>query len=200
MRVVVTGNMGCGKSTVVGIMSEMLQKYTTFDFDRCVHALYEDCGVQYQLINAFGTTTRSDIRSLAFADKAAMITLGEIFNARIMNNMKMVCDASQDVILDIPLWFEHIEPISSTFQIKIDRVVCVVCKSDAQMTRIRDRSGLDEQQIKSILAAQLPQHTKSERSDYVIDNSGLVSDTRNAVEELVIQLLWRNYLNPMEDV
>lgn len=178
MRFVVTGNMGCGKSTVVQMIREMLPDHQLFDFDKMVHGLYQDPVIQIQLLVAFGTDERRAISNYVHADPEQMNTLEAILNGMIVLR---VADAfkEENIILDMPLYFEY---FAQTYAAP---VVCVTCEPSIQRNRIRSRNGFTDEKIDQILAKQLPQDQKAKRSNVVIDNSGTVDDLRKQVVAFV---------------
>lgn len=180
MRFVVTGNMGCGKSTVVQMMRGMLPTYQLFDFDKIVHGLYDDPELQMGLLIQFGTSDRKEISDIVHASSVKMATLEKMFNYHILLHVEAAFE-QEDIILDIPLYFEYIADKG----LPVDGVVCVTCEPEKQRSRIRSRNGFDDAKIDSILAKQLSQQEKAARSNYVIDNSGDLDDLREQVRTFV---------------
>lgn len=184
MRFVVTGSIGCGKSTVVKMLREYLPDYRVVDFDAIVHGLYDDPHMQIALLLTFGCSERKQISDIVHASQDAMNKLGKIMNEQIMKRLQAECQAD-NLILDIPLWFEHIEPWITVFDLEINGVVCITCSPQVQRNRIRSRNGFDDEKINSIIAKQLPQQEKAARSNYVIDNSGDLDGLREQVRTFV---------------
>lgn len=180
MRFVVTGNMGCGKSTVVQMLQEVLPDHRLFDFDKVVHGLYEDPQLQLGLLIQFGVTDRKQISDIVHSNSIKMATLERMFNHHIMLQVESAFQ-EQDIILDIPLYFEYI----ADKEFPVDGVVCVTCSPKKQRDRIRSRNGFSDAKIDAILAKQLPQDEKAKRSNVVIDNSGTVDDLRRQVVSFV---------------
>lgn len=178
MKFVVTGNMGCGKSTVVQMIREMLPDHQLFDFDKMVHGLYEDPNVQLSLLVNVGATDRKTISTMAFADPSVMTKVEKIMNGLIILR---VAEAfrEENIIIDMPLYFEY---FAQTFAAP---VVCVTCRPEIQRDRIRSRNGFSDEKIDQILAKQLSQQEKASRSNVVIDNSGTVDDLRKQVVAFV---------------
>jgi dephospho-CoA kinase len=181
MRFVVTGNMGCGKSTVVQMMREMLPDHQLFDFDTVVHGLYEDPNLQVGLLLQFGVTDRKQVSDIVHANSTKMATLERMFNAHILEHVTLAFK-QDDIILDIPLYFEY---LADNATLKCDGVVCVTCEPSIQRNRIRSRNGFSDEKIDQILSKQLPQIDKAKRSNVVIDNSGTVDDLRKQVVAFV---------------
>src|SRR5712671_3801662 len=65
-----------------------------------------------------------------------------------------------------------------------DKVVLVTCTPSVQHQRLRERSGLTEDQISARIRSQMPMDEKAMYADYVIDNSGDLANTRRQVEHV----------------
>jgi dephospho-CoA kinase len=66
----------------------------------------------------------------------------------------------------------------------VDRILVVDCPEDEQVRRVAGRSGLAPDEIRAIMAAQLPRMARLARADDVIDNSGPASDIAPKVAAL----------------
>ncbi len=60
-----------------------------------------------------------------------------------------------------------------------------------QLQRTMQRDDNDEDQVKRIMAAQLPREKRLARADIVIDNSGSLDELDSLVEELHKEFLLR---------
>jgi pantetheine-phosphate adenylyltransferase len=80
MRIVVTGNIGSGKSTAVKMLMPLLPGYTLFDFDQAVADLYNDPTTQMTLDVIFGTHIKSEISDIGHGDPAKMAQLENVVN------------------------------------------------------------------------------------------------------------------------
>jgi dephospho-CoA kinase len=73
-----------------------------------------------------------------------------------------------------------------------DRLVVVTCRPEQRIERWAARIGVDEEtarrEVMRRMAAQLPDEEKIKTSDYVIDNSGSLDETRKRVEEVYAEL------------
>jgi len=165
MKIVITGNIGCGKSTATRVIHRMLPDYYLFDFDHVVASLYSDEIVRMQLINAFGTADKGQISDIVHADQKAMLKLRSITDAAILTAIYSA-NKRVDVIFDIPLYFEF----NDLMRLNPDAVICVTADEASQIERVKARSGFSEEKIRSIIAKQLPQDEKVARSDYLLHN------------------------------
>jgi dephospho-CoA kinase len=55
---------------------------------------------------------------------------------------------------------------------RVHRVLVVDCPEAVQVARVMARSGLSEQEVRAIMAAQLSREERLARADDVVDNSG----------------------------
>ena len=85
----------------------------------------------------------------------------------------------------VPLLFE------ANLKKMFNEIWCVICDETIQMKRLQDKGFLVED-VKSRLKAQLPQNEKARLSDYVIDNSGTVVETKEQVIKRLKQLAQSN--------
>jgi dephospho-CoA kinase len=60
----------------------------------------------------------------------------------------------------------------------------VDCPEALQIARVRQRSGLPEEQIRRIIGAQIQREARLAAADDVIDNSGPVSAMQHQVQKL----------------
>lgn len=180
MRIVVTGNMGCGKTTVVRILGALLPAYVVFDFDATVASLYQEPYIQDCLNGAFGTHDKRKISDIVHGNHTGMMKLRAIFDSVLIEHTQYAATI-KDVILDIPLYFEA----SSMLNISPDVIVCITACIDDQVRRVQKRSGFDHDKIMLILDSQLPQEIKASLSDYLIPNAGTEHDLIITVKRFV---------------
>ena len=82
----------------------------------------------------------------------------------------------------MPLLFE------SGWQADFDYIVCVVAEPDIALQRAVDRDSVHRVEIEEIFKVQLDGAFKAERSNWVIDNSGSLKETRIQVKKLAAKL------------
>jgi dephospho-CoA kinase len=85
---------------------------------------------------------------------------------------------SSYTILAVPLLFENQldSMCNSTVVVDVDETT--------QLTRAMDRDGVDLNNIKRIMAQQMPRKQRCERADFVIDNNGTPDETVETVKKL----------------
>jgi len=65
-----------------------------------------------------------------------------------------------------------------------DRILVVDCEEALQIARVRERSGLNQQQIRQILTAQVDRATRLAAADDVIENNGSLNELIAATDRL----------------
>lgn len=187
MKIIVTGNIGCGKSTVVRMMQQApaLADYQLFDFDQMVAKLYEDDVIKMQLDVAFGTSSKCEISDIVHRSQIKMDTLQSILNGWILANTR-IAFKQPNMIYDIPLWYEKIEP--AIVPISDFIIVCVCATEDNQIERVKARNGWSEEKIRSVIDKQWKQAHKAGLADYVITNYGTVDQLKAKVDEFTSNL------------
>lgn len=167
MHIVITGGMGCGKSTITEYLKSHLPDFKFFDMDETVRSLYHDESLKARLRETFGTDKRSEISDIVFDNPVARQRLYALVNSTVFCAMKPF-DRYENVIYDIPLYFEMIDEL----EFEPDEVICVSCSPETQRERIKKRDGFSDDKISSILALQLPLSDKESMSDHVIHTDG----------------------------
>jgi len=174
MKIVITGNIGCGKSTVTNFIHTLLPHYQVFDIDAVVRELYKDVDIKLALEREFGTSSKTEISDIVFFDEDAKNKLYDIINPYLIAAVES-WQVLPDVIFDIPLFFEY---FTSIFDKSHDTyVICVSCSDDNQLLRIKDRGGIAETKAQAIMAQQLSLDEKIKRSNAVIHNDSTKEET-----------------------
>lgn len=85
-------------------------------------------------------------------------------------------------VVDIPLLFEN------GVDWGLDAIVVTTVNEAEQRRRALARPGMTVEKLEAILARQMPQAEKVKRATYIIDTSGTIGATQQAVAELVQRL------------
>lgn len=167
MKMVITGNMGCGKSTVVNILQKHLKNYNFFYFDKNVHQLYEDENIKKTLNIEFGTSDRRKLSDMVYQNNDAMKKLRSILDPSILLFTQKAASL-ENVILDMPLYLEY----KDSWGIVVDKILCITTTLENQINRVKKRNNFSEEKILSIIKQQLSQKEKEKMSDFIIENNG----------------------------
>ena len=176
LRIGLTGGIGSGKSAV-GMLFEQ-HGICVIDADAIAHALTAPGGAAISeitqafgsaMITASGAMDRALMRSCVFNDSAQKQRLEQILHPLIREQTEAAAQAADSpyVILMIPLLVEGGLPHR-----RVTRVLVVDCAEAAQVTRVMQRNGFDEGQVRAIMANQASRAARLAVADDVIDNNG----------------------------
>lgn len=172
MNIVITGNIGCGKSTIAKILADKLPAYSLHDVDQLVHDLYSNSRFTLELQHAFKTTVRQEISDIVFKDDVKRKQLEKMSEKYLDDGVTQLM-YMQNAIVEFPLYYE----MGMRANHSVNRVViAVICDAETQMTRVKARNGFSDEKIQSIMHKQLSTELKASMADYVIYNEGDVSD------------------------
>jgi dephospho-CoA kinase len=200
-----TGNIACGKSTVLELLRE--RGAQVLDADRVTHELQAPGQPVYHAIVAEfgpsilsasdGSINRRALGTIVFADPAALRRLEQIIHPavreRIMGWLKSVGVGGWELgdgKNQLPTLNSQL-PVAVIDAIKLleggwkqicDAIWVVTCPPEQQLARLISTRGMREDEARARIAAQPPQADKIAQADVVIDNSGPLEDTRRQVE------------------
>lgn len=182
MNIIITGNIGCGKSTVMEKLKKEFPHYNYHSVDAMVHDLYDNTKFNLFLLNTFGTTDRAKVSDIVFNDQAKKTLLENESLSYLWQAIDAVIK-TPNVILEFPLFFEM--GAAQRYGKRVT-VVAITCSDAVQLARIKSRDNFSDEKIASIRASQLSTELKSTLSDLVIPNDG--NDLDNAVNHLANKL------------
>jgi len=116
-----------------------------------------------------GTLDRARLRERAFADDTFRVRLEAALHPPIRAEIarRVAAWRAPYGILVVPLLLER-----GGVAGLCDRVLVVDAPEDEQVRRVVLRSGLNPEQVRAIMATQLPRAARLARADDVLDNSG----------------------------
>jgi len=190
----VTGGIGSGKSAVTGRFEQL--GITVVDADLAARIVVEPGGSALgaiaahfgkEILQADGTLDRAALRQKVFADAAERLWLERLTHPLIEQEIRRQIAASRSpyTILSSPLLLEGQQ------KALVDCVVVVDVPEGTQVERAAARDANSEDQIRRIMAAQLPRHKRREMADIVIDNSGTLTELDDQIDELHKEFLHR---------
>ena len=169
-----TGGIGSGKSTVAEAFRQL--GITTVDADRASRAVVEpgmpalkSIAEQFgsEIIQEDGSLDRAALRTIIFSDPAQKTWLESLLHPLIRQWIveQLQKATSPYVILESPLLYE-----TDQHQL-VDTVLLVDLPMELQIERAGARDGNQSEQIKRIIAVQMPREEKLSRADWVFDNA-----------------------------
>jgi len=190
MRLVVglTGGIGSGKSAAADAFGKL--GATVVDTDAIAHELTGPGGAAIAqvrrlfgdgMVDATGAMDRKRMRDLVFADAEKKLRLEALLHPMIRaeSERRIAAAPGPYVVHVVPLLVE-----SPGYRGRVGRVLVVDCPEALQVARVRQRSGLPEEQVRSIIASQIQRERRLAAADDVIDNSGSIAAMQQEVRRL----------------
>lgn len=184
-----TGGIGCGKSEVSRLFSELgvpivdvdvISHQLTTKGQATLQAIANQFGTD--VLNKDGTLNREYLREIVFNNPEARHALEVIMHPAIYEQAMIELNRNKAIpyqILAVPLLFEN-----TRYQKLINRSLVIDCDSATQIDRASKRDGSSKSQIEKIIAAQIPRETRNQLADDIIINNGSLDE----LKEKVIQL------------
>ena len=180
----ITGRLGSGKTTVVGMLSEL--GAGTLDADALVHELLRrETPVGEAVVDAFGKAIldasgqidRRRLGRIVFSDPEALARLEAIVHPVVIEETMRWTRSAAEPVLAV----EAVKLVESGMHHRFDTVWLVTADPDTVRRRLLSRDELSGREIDARLAAQGPEDAKREAADVIIDNSGSKAETRDQV-------------------
>ena len=186
MKVIgLTGNIGCGKSTVAGMLRG--RGVATIDADEVAREVREtDAAVREAILARFGTLDRRELDAV-FSDRRLLADLEAIVHPAVRRVVVERLNDLERVGVDI-VAIEAIKLLESPLRERCDAVWVVRCDEAEAVERAARSRGVPEADVLERLANQSPQAEKVAAADTVIDGSVPLEQTdvqvAAALEEL----------------
>jgi dephospho-CoA kinase len=180
-----TGNIATGKSTVANMLREL--GATVIDADALTHELQRQGTDTYAaivatfgtgILNAAGEIDRRALGSIVFADAEKLKQLEAIMHPAIaFESQRRIIEAPTPIIV-----YEAIKLIEAGRAGMCDALWVVTAKYEVQLDRLMRDRNLSEAEARTRIEAQPLQTEKIKFATVVIDNNGLLEETRQRVE------------------
>jgi dephospho-CoA kinase len=182
-----TGGIGSGKSTVSSRLAELGAFIVDADLvareivEPGQPALAELAEAFDGVLNPDGTLNRAELARQAFATPEATEKLNAITHPRIRTRTEELFkegreSGAQVLVYDMPLLIENGEVD------KVDHVLVVDAPDELRIDRLVQHRGLDEDDARRRIAAQIDRATRLNAADTVLDNSGTVEQLLEQVD------------------
>lgn len=188
-----TGNIGCGKSTVVAMLAE--RGAHVIDADQVTREVMDVGQPAYRQIvarfgsdilqSADGPIDRPALGRIVFGDRDHLRDLEQIVHPatreaimRWLRDRDAAAGSRREVAV-----VDAIRLIEAGYPAFCDAVWVVTCEPDEQLRRLVDDRGMSEADARQRIGAQPPQAEKVAVADVIIDNSGTRAQTERQVEQ-----------------
>jgi dephospho-CoA kinase len=188
MKVIgLTGNIGCGKSTVAAMLRGL--GAAIIDLDAVSREIRQtDDEARRAILRRFGTLEAQELARVVFADPAALRDLERIIHPRVRNatreRLAELAEAGAPSAV-----IEAIKLFDSPLLDACDETWVVRCREEDAVARLAASRGMSEAAARARLANQSPQADKIAAADVVIDGSAPLDETRRQVEAAYAALM-----------
>ena len=183
-----TGGIGSGKSAAADEFARL--GATVVDTDAIAHELTGPGGAAVTevkrlfgsaFVDPAGAMNRKRMRDLVFSDPEEKQRLEGLLHPMIRteSTRRIAAATGPYVVHVVPLLVE-----SPDYRERFGRVLVVDCPEALQIERVRQRSGLPEEEVRRILSTQAQRDKRLAAADDVIDNSGPVAALQHQVQKL----------------
>ena len=186
----VTGGVGAGKSTVLGILEKEFDAYV-IQADLLGHVLMEPSEECYDAVIAlFGkeiikkdkTIDRRRISDVVFTDKDMLLKLNGIIHPAVKQRILRLISEQREAgrklcVVEAALFLEE------RYQEFCDEVWYVYTEEEIRIQRLMESRGYSRDKSLGIIRNQVSDQVFRENTDYVIENNGDLEDTRRQIRE-----------------
>ncbi len=182
----VTGNIACGKSTVLQMLAE--RGAETLDADAVYHRLIAPGAPLWETLRSRfgntilaedGTIDRRTLGAMVFADPSALAELDALTHPAVVAEVLRLVEASRAALMVV----DAVKLVESGLAEACDALWLVSCNPDQQVERLMHRNALSLEEAERRVALQPSLDAKRARADAIIDNSGTIEETRRQVED-----------------
>jgi dephospho-CoA kinase len=185
-----TGNIASGKSEVARRLAA--RGATVIDSDRLAREVVEVGTPAYaEIVGRWGrgillpdeSIDRAALRAIVFRDAVQREALDAIVHPRVQERRSQALAAARErgdriVVCDIPLLFER------GLEHEFDRVIFVDAPAPIRLERLVRSRGLEADEARRMIAAQMPAGRKRAGAHFIIDNRGSLAELDQRVDEI----------------
>lgn len=181
-RIILTGGIASGKSTVVEKIKEFGIEVIDADvisrevFNSNLTTIQKMFGTELE-----GLELRAFVGNTIFSDFDMKLKLEAFMHPLIREaiSVKEQELKGQTHIIDMPLYFESNNILPDDF------VILISVPFEVQLKRLMRRNNLSEEESFKRINSQLPTDVKREKADYIINNEGTLDELRNGINILM---------------
>jgi len=188
-RVGLTGNIAAGKSTVARLWASLgaplidadaLAREAVSPGSPGLARIRREWGDG--ILTPAGELDRAALREIVFQDPDARQRLERIVHPRVAElrdeaYARLESEGAPVVVADIPLLFEV------GMEDEFDTVVLVDAPEEVRIRRLVEHRGIEAEEARRLVDAQLPAERKRARADRVIENRGAVAELEESARE-----------------
>lgn len=188
-----TGNIGCGKSSLSELLmsknidvidADIISREIMYDKE-LLETIFYEFGTEIK--NNDGTLNRKKLGNIVFNDDDMLIKLNSITHPAIKRKIN-------DRIIDISNQGKNIVVIDAALLIEgkfldlVDKLVVITCNEEVQLNRVVNRDNMTKEEALKRINSQMKQDEKIKYADYIIDNSKDMNNLKDEFDKLFIYI------------
>lgn len=194
IKIGLTGGIGSGKSTVAELIKD--HNMPIIDADQIARDIVNPGQLALvELTDAFGpdilhpdgTLNRPKLAKLAFATPEATTTLNTITHPKIIARTAELFAQTEANGHPIAVWDMPLL-IDKGYHTDMDYVIVVDTNQEERIRRLVQYRGLDEQDVRRRIAAQISDTERRQAATHIIDNNGDPTTLKPQVEAILKEL------------
>ncbi|MFO3716886.1 dephospho-CoA kinase [Anaerococcus sp. ENR1011] len=189
-KIVITGTIASGKSTLCKLLEEM--GYKVISADEANRALLEPGSKNFEAIKNSGefdeafnneSLDKKALAQIIFSDSQKLKKLNQLTHRNILDEIEnQIAKLDESVVfIEIPLFFQMEEKFAA------NEVWLVVANYETQLQRLMMRDNIDIDYAKAKIESQDQLLTMKENSNVVFDNSTSIENLRKELEIVLKQ-------------
>lgn len=191
LLVALTGGIAAGKSTVAAFLEQ--KGCIIFRADEVAHELMLPGQPGWKkivkhfgqnVLQSEGKIDRQKLGRIIFTDAAAREFVNRCIHPLVLKEQVRRIDEIKKQSPGSIFICEAALVIEAGYQKFYDKIIVVTCRTDLQIKRIINRYQITEDEALARIKTQLPDEEKVKKADYVIDTSGIMSETVEQVEKV----------------
>ena len=188
-----TGNIGCGKSSLSELLmsknidvidADIISREIMYDKE-LLETIFYEFGTEIK--NNDGTLNRKKLGNIVFNDDDMLMKLNSITHPAIKRKIiDRIIDISNQgkniVVIDAALLIE------GKFLDLVDKLVVITCNEEVQLNRVINRDNMTKEEALKRINSQMKQDEKIKYADYIIDNSKDMNNLKDEFDKLFIYI------------
>lgn len=191
MFIGITGGVGAGKSTILQILKEKYDAHLIMADDVAKELMCRGKSAYRKIVQTFGDEILGDdleidrqkLSSVVFQDDDKLLMLNQIVHPLVQKAILKEKDNISKKNPEKLIVLEAALLIEAGYRDFLDELWAVIADKEVRIKRLMDSRGYSREKSESIIAAQLSDEEFRRVCDFVIDNSGSLSDSERQIEE-----------------
>lgn len=184
LKIAITGNIASGKSQAEKYLENL--GYTVYDSDKIAHNVLDKITEFYGFdVFTDGKIDRKKLGTLVFSFPDLRKKLEELTHPKVKSeilNLFAKHENDKYVFVSVPLLYE------AGFEDIFDKVIFIAVDKDIQLKRLMQRNNLSEEEALKRISAQMSQHEKIKRADFIIENNSTLESLNRQIADIIDRL------------